>query len=156
MSYAAEKGRCLMIEFECGRCGAKKLAPYKVHQDVFVARFNIKGNMRAAKVPSGWRDADSNMPMLCDRCAAALAEFMLYLHDSSIVGSKFTRDQVVKPINKDILLRIIDVYYMKNEYVYIASANLSAERISDCGEGQLSYWHEHELQRVDEEVPTDE
>lgn len=76
MSYVDEKGRRLLIEFTCGRCATVQRMPYRILSDVFVSRINIRGNMRAARVPPGWREANGFMPMLCSSCATALDNFM--------------------------------------------------------------------------------
>ena len=148
-AYVEEKGRRLMIEFTCGRCGVKQNMPYRLLSDVFVSRINIRGNMRAARVPPGWREANGFMPMLCSNCATALDNFMDAPRDTAGDGPKFTKGQIVQTIHKSALVRIIDVSYIHDGYVYITSSNLSAETLADHEPGQLCYYREHELQCVE-------
>ena len=65
------KGRRLLVEFTCGRCGATALVPYE-HSDNFSVRSNVQTN----HLPQGWRTELPGLPLLCSDCKKALQEFM--------------------------------------------------------------------------------
>lgn len=71
MEHVAERGRRLLVEFTCGRCGAKAFEPYAGSP-----HYNEVNNMRSVPVPKGWRDASGSMPLLCEQCHAELDAFM--------------------------------------------------------------------------------
>lgn len=71
MSYVAERGRRLLIEFTCGRCGATECKPF---EEKIATGF--KTQLRAQNVPTGWREDTGDLPLLCPKCKAALNTFM--------------------------------------------------------------------------------
>ena len=63
-------GRTLMVQFECGRCGALAVEPYETQAKL------TEGNLHLFKPPNGWRNNELRIPMLCPTCATAFEAFM--------------------------------------------------------------------------------
>ena len=67
------RGRTLMVQFECGRCGKKHIEPYEKQLA------STEGNLQCYHPPEGWKDDELYTPMLCDKCAKEYKEFMAML-----------------------------------------------------------------------------
>ena len=65
------KGRRLLVEFTCGRCGKVDYMPYCGNP-----AYNVYINMCDVKVPNGWSDSSGYMPLLCDNCSRDYRQFM--------------------------------------------------------------------------------
>ena len=63
------KGRRVLIEFTCGRCGKTHIEPYSQQAK------SAEGNIQCFHPPKGWLDI-FNLPTLCDECAEALMIFL--------------------------------------------------------------------------------
>lgn len=68
---AKVRGRRLIIEFTCGRCGAVEHLPYTNNPAC-----NDRANMCNVPVPHRWKEADGYMPLLCPKCVSAYNAFM--------------------------------------------------------------------------------
>lgn len=64
------RGRRLLVEFRCGRCGRTHVEPYSVQAE------STEGNLQSFKPPSGWRNDSFDTPMLCETCHKLFREFM--------------------------------------------------------------------------------
>ena len=65
------KGRRLLVEFTCGRCGKVDYTPYTGNPTC-----SDKINMAQVDVPAGWSDASGYVPLLCDSCSRDYRTFM--------------------------------------------------------------------------------
>ena len=70
MSGYELRGRRVLIEFTCGRCGKTRTEPYSKQAD------SAEGNLHCFKPPTGWLDDGLYKPMLCEDCHRAYKEFM--------------------------------------------------------------------------------
>ena len=61
-SLQRNDGRTILIEFKCARCGKTHVEPLSVQYE------KAEGNIQCFKPPTGWTDAASYKPMLCDSC----------------------------------------------------------------------------------------
>lgn len=64
------RGRTLMVQFKCGRCGRTHLEPYEKQLET------TKGNLQCYRPPKGWKEDELYTPMLCDECTSAYTAFM--------------------------------------------------------------------------------
>ena len=64
------RGRKVLIEFTCGRCGKTHTEPYSKQAE------STEGNLQCFKPPSDWLDDGTYNPMLCGECNKAYKEFM--------------------------------------------------------------------------------
>jgi hypothetical protein len=64
------RGRTLMVQFECGRCGRKHIEPYEKQLK------ETEGNLQCYSPPKGWKDDELYTPMLCDKCTEVYVAFM--------------------------------------------------------------------------------
>ena len=82
------KGRRLLVEFTCGRCGKVDFVPYMGNPAC-----NETINMNHVEVPEGWSDASGYMPLLCDKCTTAYRAFMS-IHEHCAAPGLPWRDSV--------------------------------------------------------------
>lgn len=64
------RGKRLMVEYTCGRCGRTHLEPASNQAS---AALETLANY---KPPKGWSEQSINVPMLCDKCAIELERFL--------------------------------------------------------------------------------
>ena len=64
------RGRRLMIEFTCGRCGKKHIEPFALQHK------STEGNLQCYKPPEGWQDDSLYCPMLCAECSKQYKAFL--------------------------------------------------------------------------------
>lgn len=67
------RGRTLMVQFECGRCGRKHIEPYEEQLTV------TEGNLQCYRPPKGWKDDELYTPMFCDKCTIEFEKFKAFL-----------------------------------------------------------------------------
>lgn len=65
------KGRRLLVEFTCGRCGKVDYRPYMGNPAC-----NETINTNNVEVPKGWSEASGYVPLLCDCCSRDFRMFM--------------------------------------------------------------------------------
>lgn len=68
------RGRTLMVQFKCGRCGRTHIEPYEKQLK------DTEGNLQCYNPPKGWKDDELYTPMLCAECNEAYIAFMKILH----------------------------------------------------------------------------
>lgn len=66
----ALRGRRLLIEFRCGRCGKTHIEPYSVQAA------HAEGNLQCFQPPEGWLNDGLHNPMLCESCHRQFKAFM--------------------------------------------------------------------------------
>lgn len=64
------RGRKVLIQFECGRCGKKHIEPYAKQAE------KAEGNLQCFQPPAGWFTDSFVLPMLCADCHRMLKEFL--------------------------------------------------------------------------------
>lgn len=64
------RGRRLLIEFRCGRCGKTHIEPYSVQAE------RAEGNLQSFLPPEGWLNDGLYVPMLCEHCHIAFKGFL--------------------------------------------------------------------------------
>lgn len=69
--HPKDKGRRLLVEFTCGRCGRIDYMPYNGNPSL-----NDHHNMHTVDVPAGWTNASGYVPLLCDNCSRDYRAFM--------------------------------------------------------------------------------
>lgn len=67
------KGRRLLVEFTCSRCGAVEYAPY-----MDIPNYSATHNVRVAAPPEGWQSESifKGTPQLCPKCYTAYKAFI--------------------------------------------------------------------------------
>lgn len=71
MGFYNIRGRTLMVQFTCSRCGATAIIPYEEQAE------STEGNLQCFEPPKGWIEPSSRyVDLLCPECAAAFAAFM--------------------------------------------------------------------------------
>lgn len=70
MARYSMRGKTVMIQFECGRCGKKHIEPFERQLE------STEGNLQCYKPPEGWLDDSFFLPILCDVCAKGLKEYL--------------------------------------------------------------------------------
>lgn len=68
------RGRTLMVQFKCGRCGRTHIEPYAKQLEA------TEGNLQCYKPPKGWKDDELYTPMFCNKCADEYKEFVQMLN----------------------------------------------------------------------------
>lgn len=64
------RGRTLMVQFKCGRCGKTALEEFSKQAD------RTEGNLQCFKPPEGWQDDGLYTPLLCPECAEQYRKFI--------------------------------------------------------------------------------
>ena len=64
------RGRRMLVEFACGRCGKVHIEPYATQHN------DAEGNLQCYKPPAGWLNAGLYNPMLCADCNAEYKSFL--------------------------------------------------------------------------------
>lgn len=67
------KGRRLLVEFTCGRCGAVEYTPY-----MDIPNYSATHNLRVTAPPEGWGGGtiSSTVPQLCPKCYKEYKDFI--------------------------------------------------------------------------------
>ncbi len=71
------RGRRLLVEFTCGRCGKTHTEPYEYQLK------DTEGNLQCYKPPKGWKDDELYTPMFCSKCADEYREFLKGKNDGT-------------------------------------------------------------------------
>lgn len=70
-NHCSLRGRTVLIEFRCGRCGAAITEPYAEQQE------QAEGSLQHFKPPKGWLDDKVGIPyMMCPDCAKKFVSFI--------------------------------------------------------------------------------
>lgn len=64
------RGRRVLMEYTCGRCGKTHVEPYENQAEA------TEGNLQSFRPPDDWMDDSLTLPLLCGDCHNALKEFM--------------------------------------------------------------------------------
>lgn len=70
MNSYETRGRKVLVQFTCGRCGKTHIEPYAKQAE------NAEGNLQCFRPPEGWQNDGLYTPLLCDECAREFAEFL--------------------------------------------------------------------------------
>jgi hypothetical protein len=71
------RGRRLLVEFTCGRCG-------RTHTESYEKQYKkTEGNLQCYSPPKGWKDDELYTPMLCTKCNEEYTEFMKGKNDGT-------------------------------------------------------------------------
>jgi hypothetical protein len=70
MNRYSTRGRTLLVQFTCGRCGKTHVEPYEKQAN------SAEGNLQCFRPPKGWKNDSLHLPILCDDCNKAFGEFM--------------------------------------------------------------------------------
>ena len=74
------RGRTVLIEFRCGRCGETAIEPYERQQE------SAEGNLQSFRPPEGWLNDNGPVPFLM--CPECKRQYYRFLRNEPLEGGK--------------------------------------------------------------------